>query len=310
MSTLYFTHPIFLDHETGLGHPESADRLRAIDRALAGPGFAALVRKPAPKADLDRVRLVHTDHLIQRVFAMIPREGFGYIDADTILSPESADAALHAVGAACAAVDAVFAKEACNAFCAIRPPGHHAEPDRAMGFCLFNNAAIAAQHARQRHGIKKAAILDFDVHHGNGTQAAFEKNPDVLYASTHQSPWYPGTGRATETGVGNILNVPLTAGSGSREFRAAMTDKILPSIDRFAPELVVISAGFDAHKDDPLGDLRFSEDDYAWATTELMKLADKHAAGRVVSVLEGGYDLAALGRSVAAHVAALMGAKG
>lgn len=306
MTTLLYTHPIFLEHETGLGHPESIKRLESIARALAAPEFAKLIRRDAPKGGLDQVRLVHTDQHIQRIQAALPKEGFGYVDADTVLSPESLDAALHAVGAACAAVDAVFAKEARNGFCAIRPPGHHAEPNEAMGFCLFNNAAIAAEHARKRHGIKKVAIVDFDVHHGNGTQAAFQKNPEVLYASTHQFPWYPGTGRASETGAGNVMNVPLKAGDGSREFRAALTDKILPFIDRFAPALVLISAGFDAHEDDPLGDLNLVEDDYAWVTTELMKLADKHAAGRVVSVLEGGYNLDALGRSVAAHVKALM----
>jgi acetoin utilization deacetylase AcuC-like enzyme len=306
MTTLLYTHPIFLEHETGLGHPESIKRLESIARALVAPEFAKLNRRDAPKGSLDQVRLIHTDKHIQRIQAALPKEGFGYVDADTVLSPESLDAALHAVGAACAAVDAVCAKESRNGFCAIRPPGHHAEPNEAMGFCLFNNAAIAAEHARKRHGIKKVAIVDFDVHHGNGTQAAFQKNPDVLYASTHQSPWYPGTGRASETGVGNIVNVPLKAGDGSQEFRAAMTGKILPFIDHFAPELVLISAGFDAHKDDPLGDLNLVEDDYAWVTMELMKLADQHAAGRVVSVLEGGYNLDALGRSVAAHVWALM----
>jgi acetoin utilization deacetylase AcuC-like enzyme len=306
MSTSFFTHPSFLHHETGFGHPESAARLEAIARALSGPAFAALDRRQAPKAPLDSLRLIHSDKHIRYVFDAIPKIGFGYIDADTVVSPESGEAALHAVGAACAAVDAVFAKQARNAFCAIRPPGHHAEPERAMGFCLFNSVAIAAEHARKHHGIRKAAIVDFDVHHGNGTQAAFAKNPDVLYASTHQSPWYPGTGYAGETGAGNLMNVPLKAGSGSTEFRAAMTDKILPFIGRFAPELILISAGFDAHRDDPLGDLNLVEEDYAWITGELMKLAEKHAAGRVVSLLEGGYNLDALGKSVAAHVMALI----
>lgn len=308
MSTLLYTHPIFLHHETGLGHPESAARLEAIAKALEKPEFAALDRRLAPKAEPETVRLVHTEQLVKQVFAMLPKIGFGYIDADTILSPESGEAALHAVGAACAAVDAVFAKAARNGFCAIRPPGHHAEPGQAMGFCLFNNIAIAAEHARKQHGIKKVAIMDFDVHHGNGTQEAFEKNPDVVYTSTHQAPWYPGTGLASETGVGNILNAPLKAGSGSQEFRAALSGKILPFIDQFAPELVLISAGFDAHRDDPLGGLKLHEDDYAWATAELMKLADKHCGGRVVSVLEGGYNLDALGNSVAVHVRTLMNA--
>ena len=309
MTTLLYTHPSFLHHETGLGHPESAARLASVARALAKPEFAALDRRQAPKAALETVRLVHTEQHVKHVFDMIPKIGFGYLDADTILSPDSGEAALHAVGAACAAVDAVFAKEARNGFCALRPPGHHAEPDHGMGFCLFNNVAIAAEHARQRHGIKKVAIMDFDVHHGNGTQHAFEKNPEVLYSSTHQSPWYPGTGLASETGIGNIMNVPLSAGSGSWEFRTALTNRILPFIDRFAPELVLISAGFDAHEDDPLGSLELVEDDFAWVTAELMKLADKHAGGRVVSVLEGGYNLEALGNSVAAHVWALMGGR-
>jgi acetoin utilization deacetylase AcuC-like enzyme len=307
MTTLYYTHPVFLEHDTGLGHPESAERLRAIDKALSGPRFATLQRREAPRGSREQVRLIHSDKHIERVFAAIPRIGFGYLDADTVVSPDSGEAALHAVGAACAAVDAVCTKQARNAFCAIRPPGHHAEPDSAMGFCLFNSIAIAAEHARRQHGLKRVAVVDFDVHHGNGTQKAFEKNPDVLYCSTHQYPWYPGTGRASETGVGNIVNVPLSAGSGSREFRAGMNDKILPAVDRFAPELVLVSAGFDAHRDDPLADLNLTEDDYAWITAELMKLAGKQAQDRVVSVLEGGYDLAALGKSVAAHVGALLG---
>ena len=306
MTTQLYTHPSFLLHETGLGHPESAARLEAIAKALDKPEFAALDRRAAPKAELAKVLLVHSERHLKRVFDMLPKIGFGYLDADTILSPESADAALHAVGAVCAAVDAVFAKEARNGFCALRPPGHHAEPDRGMGFCLFNNIAIAAEHARQRHGIHKVAIMDFDVHHGNGTQEAFAQNPQVLYASTHQAPWYPGTGSASETGVGNIMNAPLQAGSGAKEFRAALTERILPFIDQFAPELVLISAGFDAHRDDPLGGLKLEDEDYAWVTRELMKLADKHCGGRVVSALEGGYDLDALGNSVAAHVRALL----
>jgi acetoin utilization deacetylase AcuC-like enzyme len=307
MTTLLYTHPSFLHHETGLGHPESAARLEAIARALDKPEFAALDRRQAPKAGLDTVRLIHTEKYVQRVFDLMPKDGFGYLDADTILSPDSGEAALHAVGAACAAVDAVFAKQARNGFCAVRPPGHHAEPGSGMGFCLFNNIAIAAAHARQRHGINKVAIMDFDVHHGNGTQHAFDKNPEVLYASTHQSPWYPGTGYASETGVGNIFNAPLSAGSGSKEFRAALSDRILPAIGRFAPELILISAGFDAHRSDPLGGLQWVEDDYAWATGELLRLADQHCGGRVVSLLEGGYNLEALASSAVAHVRALMG---
>jgi len=306
MTTLLYTHPIFLEHDTGLGHPESSQRLESIARALAAPEFAALVRKIAPRAEPERARLIHTERHVKHVFDAIPRQGFGYLDADTVVSPGTGEAALHAIGAVCAAVDAVFAKEANNAFCAIRPPGHHAERDDAMGFCLFNNVAIAAEHARRKHGIQRVAIVDFDVHHGNGTQHAFDKNEEVMYCSTHQYPWYPGTGRASETGVGNVVNIPLSAGSGSAEFRAAMSGRILPALDHFQPELLLISAGFDAHRDDPLGDLNFVEDDYAWATTQMMAIAAKYGQNRVVSMLEGGYDMDALGRSVAAHVRALM----
>jgi acetoin utilization deacetylase AcuC-like enzyme len=308
MTTLLYTHPSFLEHDTGLGHPESAKRLHAINRALSRPEFAALVKKEAPRASLEQLRLIHSQHHVDRVLKAIPKIGHGYLDADTVISPASGEAALHAVGAVCAAVDAVFAGEASSAFCAVRPPGHHAEPDAAMGFCLFNNIAIAAEHARKHLGIRRVAIVDFDVHHGNGTQAAFSKQPDVLYASTHQSPWYPGTGMASETGVGNIFNAPLPSGSGSAEFRAAMTGKILPAVDVFKPELILVSAGFDAHRDDPLAALNLVEEDYAWITNELLQLADRHARGRLVSALEGGYNLEALAASVAAHVRELMSA--
>lgn len=306
MTTICFSHRSFLEHDTGLGHPENAERLRSIERALSRPDFSGLDRREAPRGTREQIRLIHTDRHIDYVLGAVPKLGFAYLDGDTVVSPGSGEAALHAVGAACAAVDAVFAKESTNAFCAVRPPGHHAEPDAAMGFCLFNNIAIAAKYARKHHGIERVAIMDFDVHHGNGTQRAFETNKDVLYASTHQFPWYPGTGRSGETGAGNMINVPLAAGSGSHEFRLAVTDKILPAINRFTPELVLISAGFDAHRDDPLADLNLVEDDYAWVTSELVKLAKEHARGRLVSVLEGGYNLEALGKSVAAHVRALM----
>jgi len=306
MTTICFSHRSFLEHDTGLGHPENAERLRSIERALSRPDFSGLDRREAPRGTREQIRLIHTDRHIDYVLRAVPKLGFAYLDGDTVVSPGSGEAALHAVGAACAAVDAVFAKESTNAFCAVRPPGHHAEPDAAMGFCLFNNIAIAAEYARKHHGIERVAIMDFDVHHGNGTQRAFETNKDVLYASTHQFPWYPGTGRSGETGAGNMINVPLAAGSGSHEFRLAVADKILPAINRFTPELVLISAGFDAHRDDPLADLNLVEDDYAWVTSELVKLAKEHARGRLVSVLEGGYNLEALGKSVAAHVRALM----
>ncbi len=235
----------------------------------------------------------------------MPSSGYVRIDADTVMSPGSGEAALRAAGAACAAVDAVLAGEAANAFCALRPPGHHAEPDRSMGFCLFNNIAIGARHALAAHGLGRVSIFDFDVHHGNGTQAAFEREPRVQYLSTHQWPLYPGTGARRETGVGNIVNRPLPAGTGSKEWRAVVAADILPAIDRFAPELIMISAGFDAHRRDPLAMLELTEDDYGWVTRELLVLAQRHAEGRVISVLEGGYDLTALANSSLAHLNAL-----
>ena len=306
MNTFYFTHPLFLEHETGLGHPESSFRLRSINVVLKRPEFSNLLWKQATAASLDRVRLIHTQAHVDHVLGGIPTQGQAHLDPDTVVSPRSGDAALHAVGAVCAAVDAVIAGDCRNAFCGLRPPGHHAEPDRVMGFCLFNNIAIAAEHARKQHHLHRVAIVDFDVHHGNGTQAAFSKNPDVLYASTHQSPWYPGTGSVSEIGVGNIFNAPLKTGSGSDEFRAAMESRILPAVDAFKPELLLVSAGFDAHRDDPLAGLNLVEEDYAWITKKLMELADRHARGRLVSALEGGYNLEALGESVAVHVQTLM----
>jgi acetoin utilization deacetylase AcuC-like enzyme len=236
----------------------------------------------------------------------VPQSGHVAIDADTVLSPASGAAALRAAGAVVAAVDAVMAKEADNAFCAVRPPGHHAEPGRAMGFCLFNNVAIGALRAREVHGLARVAVIDFDVHHGNGTQAAFATDGSLFYASTHQYPLYPGTGAVNETGVGNIVNVPLRPMSGSGPFRLAMSQRILPALDVFRPELVLISAGFDAHKNDPLAQLLLKEADYTWVTEKLLDIAYRHAEGRLVATLEGGYDLAALGASVAAHVRVLM----
>ncbi len=308
MTTLYFTHPSFLAHDTGPGHPENALRLRAIATVLDRPAFVGLVKKEAPRAEIGQILRIHSQAHIEKVLGSIPQHGIVHLDPDTPVSPGSGDAALRAVGAVCAAVDAVFKGEANNAFCGVRPPGHHAEPGHAMGFCLFNNIAIAAEHARHTHGIKRVAIIDFDVHHGNGTQHAFDKNPEVLYASTHQHPWYPGSGLASETGVGNIFNAPLPAGSGSKEFRAAMEGKILPAVDRFKPELVLVSAGFDAHRDDPLASLNLLEDDFAWITRELLKLAYRHCGGKLVSALEGGYNLEALGESVGAHVRELLAA--
>jgi acetoin utilization deacetylase AcuC-like enzyme len=302
VTTYYYTHLNFLNHDTGPGHPESADRLRAISTAFDTPEFAKLVRKQAPAATREQLRLVHPQAQIDRILQAVPSQGYAYIDGDTVVSPGSGEAALHAVGAVCAAVDAVLKGEVDNAFCAVRPPGHHAEPGRSMGFCLFNNVAIAAEHARSRWAVERVAIVDFDVHHGNGTQAAFYEQPNVLYASTHQSPLYPGTGRVDETGVGNIFNVPLAAGSDGKVFRKAVVEIIFPALHAFKPELILISAGFDAHREDPLASLRLGEEDFAWISRELLGIADTWCRGRVVSTLEGGYHLGALGRSAAAHV--------
>lgn len=308
MTTLLYTHQACLEHDPGSYHPESPERLRAVLHGLSAPEFARLVRREAPRAELDEVARVHPRDFISALLASVPQRGHAALDADTVLSPRSGEAALRAVGAVCAAVDAVVGGEADNAFCAVRPPGHHAEADRAMGFCLFNSVAIGAQRARQKHGLERAAIIDFDVHHGNGTQAAFEPDGRFFYASTHQSPLYPGTGAASETGVGNIVNVPLPPMAGAAPFRRAFAERILPALDAFRPEFVVISAGFDAHRSDPLAQLMLDEEDFAWATRELAEIARRRAGGRLVSTLEGGYDLAALGSSAAAHLRVLMAA--
>jgi acetoin utilization deacetylase AcuC-like enzyme len=308
MPTLLYTHPACIRHDTGPHHPERPDRLRAILAALETEAFALLARRVAPRAERAQLARVHPEAFVDWVLENIPKEeGWIGLDADTIVCPESGEAALRAAGAVCAAVDAVATGEARHAFCAVRPPGHHAEPTRAMGFCLFNNVAVGAQHARAVHGLRRIAVVDFDVHHGNGTQAAFESDAELFYASTHQSPLYPGTGAADEHGVAdNIVNAPLAPFAGSVEFRQAMERVILPALDGFKPELLLISAGFDAHTRDPLASLNLVEEDYAWITRELCKLAARHAEGRVVSALEGGYDLRALALSTAAHVDALM----
>jgi acetoin utilization deacetylase AcuC-like enzyme len=308
MTTLLYTHPACLEHDPGQHHPESPARLRAVLAALAVPEFAGLARREAPEAALDDIARVHPSRFVAAMLAAVPTSGHAGIDADTVLSPQSGRAALRAAGAATAAVDAVIAGEADNAFCAVRPPGHHAEPSRAMGFCLFNNVAIGALRAREAHGLARVAVVDFDVHHGNGTQARFYDDANLFYASTHQSPLYPGTGSRRESGVGNIVNVPLPPMAGSREFRLGFTAEILPALDAFRPEMLLISAGFDAHRNDPLAQLMLDEADYAWATEQLLESARKHAQGRLVSTLEGGYDLVALGASAAAHVRVLMAA--
>ena len=302
---LLYTHPACLAHDPGIGHPESPARLRTVLDALDDPSFAGLVRREAPRATRAQLARVHAESLIDAVFAAAPSIGHAQLDADTAMSPDSLEAALRAAGAVCAAVDALIDGEDTRAFCAVRPPGHHATRDTAMGFCLFNNVAAGATQALTR-GLVRAAIVDFDVHHGNGTQDIFWNEPRVLYASTHQSPLYPGTGARTETGVGNIVNAPLPPGAGSAEFRSAFAQIVLPRLHDFRPQLVLISAGFDAHRLDPLASLEFDADDFAWVTRELVDIAREHARGRVVSTLEGGYSLTALRESTAAHVAALM----
>lgn len=307
MTTNLYVNPAFLEHQTGPHHPESPARLVAVEAALDGHGFQALERIVAPPASDALLLLMHPRAQIDRVLTSEPVHGLVNLDADTVMSPGSGNAALCAVGAVCAAVDAVVAGQARNAFCAVRPPGHHAEADRAMGFCLFNSVAIAAEHARVAHGLARVGVVDFDVHHGNGTQALFWDREGLFYASTHQFPNYPGTGTADETGAhANIVNAPLAPGTGSAEFRAAMEDRVLPALDAFRPDMILISAGFDAHWRDPLAQLNLDEDDYAWVTAELMAAADAHAGGRLVSALEGGYDLEGLAASAAAHVSQLM----
>ncbi len=307
MTTLLYSHTAFLAHDPGIMHPESPARLRAVLDALDHDDFAALGRREAPEATREQLLRIHPAQHVDGVLNAIPQEGQVGLDMDTIVSPGSGEAALRAAGALCAAVDAVAAGEADNAFCAVRPPGHHAEPDRAMGFCLFNNVAIGALQARAVHGLNRVAVVDFDVHHGNGTQAAFWDDQDLFYASSHQVPLYPGTGDRSERGrYNNIVNAPLAPSSGSAEFRQAMRDLVFPALTKFEPNFLLISAGFDAHDDDPLAGLRLQTEDYAWVTSELVAIARHACGGRVVSALEGGYDLSALADSAAAHVGALM----
>lgn len=309
MATLLYTHEACVDHHTGDRHPESPDRLRSVWAALAGADFDRLVRREAPEASRAQLSLAHRPDYVDAVLAAIPETGRRHLDPDTVVSPASGAAALRGAGAVVAAVDAIMTeRDVGNAFCAVRPPGHHAERARSMGFCLFNNVAVGALHARARHGLRRPAVIDFDVHHGNGTQHMFENDEDLFYASSHQAPFYPGTGAKSETGAGNIVNAPLAAGAGSVEFRAAYEDDILPALRAFDPDILFVSAGFDGHADDPLAQLRLTEDDYRWITRELLAVAKERCGGRVVSALEGGYDLGALARSTEAHVLELMNA--
>lgn len=307
MSTLLITHPASLNHLTPPGHPERPDRVRAIAQVLDEDRFKDLIRVEAPAASLDTIALCHPMDFIEEIRAATPKQGLVRIDADTSMSPGSFEAALRAVGGATHAVDQVVAKKVDSAFVAHRPPGHHAETVLPMGFCLFNTAAIAARYAQKQHGLHRVAVVDFDVHHGNGSQEIFWSDATVMYGSTHQMPLYPGTGAISERGEhDNIVNAPLAAGDGGDRFRLAFESRILPRLQAFGPELLVISAGFDAHRRDPLANLQLVDEDFGWATRKLMDVAAKTAQGRVVSVLEGGYDLEGLSQSVAAHVTALL----
>jgi len=292
----------------GPHHPECPDRLHAVLHALEAEEFAPLLRELAPEATIEQLTRVHPPNYVDALLAIRPELGEQVaLDGDTSMGEGSAEAALRAAGAGIKAVDAVMEGWARTVFAAVRPPGHHAEPLRPMGFCLFNNAAIAAMHAREHWHLDRVAVVDFDVHHGNGTQAMFESHAELFYASSHQSPCYPGTGLVWEQGVANnIVNAPLKPGDGSVAFRAAWERTILPALENFAPKLLIISAGFDAHRDDPLAQLRVETADYAWLTDRLLELADRHCGGRVVSMLEGGYDLNALAASVKVHVRSLM----
>jgi acetoin utilization deacetylase AcuC-like enzyme len=306
--TLLLTHQACLDHLTPPGHPERPDRLRAVEQVLAQDKFNRLTRDTAPEGNLDQVTLCHGEHYVTELRHIAPTSGMIYIDGDTSMSPGTWEALMRGVGGAVSATDAVMSGKHPNAFVAVRPPGHHAEKSTPMGFCFFDNAAIAARHAQRKYGIARAAVVDFDVHHGNGTQDIFWADPTVMYCSTHQMPLFPGTGARGERGEHDtIVNAPLAAEDGSAKFRSAFENLLLPQLTKFGPELIIISAGFDAHYRDPLASLNLKAEDFGWVTKKLMDLADQTAGGRVVSVLEGGYDLQGLQESVAAHVTALMG---
>ncbi|HEY9010933.1 MAG TPA: histone deacetylase family protein [Devosia sp.] len=307
MTTLLVSQRNFESHVTPTAHPERPDRLRAVDEALSRDAFATLMRRDAPYADLNLASLVHHPDYLEALRRVRPAEGVGRIDEDTFISSGSLDAASTALGGALAALDAVAMGEANNAFCAIRPPGHHAEIERPMGFCLVNTVAIAAREAQRKYGAERVAIIDFDVHHGNGTQDIFESDPTVFYGSTHQMPLFPGTGAPSEHGVGNIVNAALAANTGGQSMREAYEGVVLPALEAFAPDFLFISAGFDADYRDPLAQLNWRPEDFSWLTGKLMDVADRYCEGRIVSLLEGGYDRHGLADGVSAHVARLMG---
>ena len=311
-NTLVYSHDACLEHRPGAGHPESPERLKTVLRVLRSPEFSSLEWRDAPMGTVEQVELIHDRGFIDEVSEIAPEHGYVPLDGgDTVMSPGSWEAVMRCVGAACAGVDAVMNAQARNVFCATRPCGHHAEPARAMGFCIFNQAAIAAAYAYEAYKLERVAVVDFDVHHGNGTQAAFFARPELFYASSHQSPLFPGTGAPSETGMNhNIVNVPLPRGCDSALFRARIEADMLPAVRHFNPQLIVISAGFDAHRLDPLAALNLEDGDFHWITSELMRIADSRCEGRIVSILEGGYSLDGLATGTAAHVRALMGAEG
>jgi acetoin utilization deacetylase AcuC-like enzyme len=307
VTTLLIGHPACFLHDMGEGHPEQPDRLRVIDQAMESEVFQMLARDAAPRAEISAIARVHPLDYIETIRAATPTQGHTAIDDETSVSPGSFEAALRSAGGAIFAVDKVMSRKVRKAFVATRPPGHHAEVATPMGFCFFNNAAIAARHAQAAYGAERVAIVDFDVHHGNGTQHIFWDDPTVMYASTHEMPLFPGTGEIGDRGEHDqIVNAPLRAGDGSEAFREAMEVAILPRVEDFAPDLIVISAGFDAHRRDPLGNLNLVEADFVWVTRSVMEIAQRRCGGRIVSVLEGGYDLDALARSAAAHLLAVM----
>ncbi len=305
MATLLVSQRNYERHQTPEGHPERAERLHAVETALGPEAFPQLLRRDAPDGDLTLVDLVHAPGYLQALAQIRPAEGIVQIDKDTFISAGSLDAAGTALGAGLAALDAVALGEAENAFCAVRPPGHHAERDRPMGFCLINAIAIVAREAQRKYGAERIAIVDFDVHHGNGTQDIFFDAPDIFYGSTHEMPLFPGTGAASETGAGSICNAPLAAGSGTEAMRDAYDGRILPALEAFRPDFLLLSAGFDADARDPLAHLDWQPEDFSWLTLKLREVADRRCGGRIVSLLEGGYDLGGLADGVAAHVRAL-----
>ncbi|MGB0135409.1 histone deacetylase family protein [Dokdonella sp.] len=307
MKLAVYSHAACHAHDPGPGHPESPSRIVAVMQALEDPACLPIHRIEAQRATREQLERVHTPAHIDTVLGATPASGYRYLDADTVVSTGSVEAALRAAGAVCQAVDAVMSGGSQRAFCAVRPPGHHATASVAMGFCLFNNIAVGAAQALLVHGIERVAIVDFDVHHGNGTADIFAADARVLYTSTHQSPLYPGTGARSQHGVGNLLHEPLPAGARSDQFRAAYETRILPALDAFAPQLLMISAGFDAHRLDPLANLDLETEDFAWVSRQLLAIAEKHCSGRVISSLEGGYSLTALRESTMAHINALSG---